>query len=171
MGEKLDMEEKRPDESGSKFYVIVLTMFATIGGLLFGYDTGIISGSMLLIRDDFQLSEIWQSAIVSSTIGAAAVFSLIAGVLVDKIGRKKVIMMASFIFTAGAILMAVSPVDKKEILLIGRLIVGAVYVAEAAPSHIRGSLVTVNQLFITVGILLSSIIAGALTHVRPSSCN
>lgn len=125
MGEKLDMEEKRPDESGSKFYVIVLTMFATIGGLLFGYDTGIISGSMLLIRDDFQLSEIWQSAIVSSTIGAAAVFSLIAGVLVDKIGRKKVIMMASFIFTAGAILMAVSPVDKKEILLIGRLIVGA----------------------------------------------
>lgn len=173
MGEKLDMEEKRPDESGSKFYVIVLTMFATIGGLLFGYDTGIISGSMLLIRDDFQLSEIWQSAIVSSTIGAAAVFSLIAGVLVDKIGRKKVIMMASFIFTAGAILMAVSPVDKKEILLIGRLIVGAgigfasmsvpVYVAEAAPSHIRGSLVTVNQLFITVGILLSSIIAGAFS--------
>lgn len=58
MGEKLDMEEKRPDESGSKFYVIVLTMFATIGELLFGYDTGIISGSMLLIRDDFQLSEI-----------------------------------------------------------------------------------------------------------------
>lgn len=173
MGEKIEMEEKRPNESGGKFYVITLTIFATIGGLLFGYDTGIISGSMLLIRDDFQLSEIWQSAIVSSTIGAAAVFSLIAGFLVDKIGRKKVIMLASFVFTGGAIMMAVSPVDKKEVLLVGRLIVGAgigfasmsvpVYVAEAAPSHIRGSLVTVNQLFITIGILLSSIIAGAFS--------
>ena len=125
MGEKIEMEEKRPNESGGKFYVITLTIFATIGGLLFGYDTGIISGSMLLIRDDFQLSEIWQSAIVSSTIGAAAVFSLIAGFLVDKIGRKKVIMLASFVFTGGAIMMAVSPVDQKEVLLVGRLIVGA----------------------------------------------
>ncbi|XP_048739335.2 proton myo-inositol cotransporter-like isoform X2 [Ostrea edulis] len=174
MGEKIDMEEDRRNESGSKTYVIILTIFATIGGLLFGYDTGIISGSMLLIRDDFSLSEIWQSAIVSSTIGAAAVFALLAGVLVDKIGRKKVIMLASFVFTIGAIIMAVSPVDKKEVLLIGRLVVGAgigfasmsvpVYVAEAAPSHIRGSLVTVNQLFITIGILLSSIIAGAFSQ-------
>lgn len=119
------MEEDRRNESGSKTYVIILTIFATIGGLLFGYDTGIISGSMLLIRDDFSLSEIWQSAIVSSTIGAAAVFALLAGVLVDKIGRKKVIMLASFVFTIGAIIMAVSPVDKKEVLLIGRLVVGA----------------------------------------------
>lgn len=125
MGEKIDMEEDRRNESGSKTYVIILTIFATIGGLLFGYDTGIISGSMLLIRDDFSLSEIWQSAIVSSTIGAAAVFALLAGVLVDKIGRKKVIMLASFVFTIGAIIMAVSPVDKKEVLLIGRLVVGA----------------------------------------------
>lgn len=125
MGEKIDMEEDRRNESGSKTYVIILTIFATIGGLLFGYDTGIISGSMLLIRDDFSLSEIWQSAIVSSTIGAAAVFALLAGVLVDKIGRKKVIMLASFVFTIGAIMMAVSPVDKKEVLLIGRLVVGA----------------------------------------------
>lgn len=125
MGEKFDMEEDRRNESGSKTYVIILTIFATIGGLLFGYDTGIISGSMLLIRDDFSLSEIWQSAIVSSTIGAAAVFALLAGVLVDKIGRKKVIMLASFVFTIGAIMMAVSPVDKKEVLLIGRLVVGA----------------------------------------------
>jgi MFS family permease len=52
---------------------------ATIGGLLFGYDTGIISGSMLLMKDYFNLSTIYQEAIVSATIGAAAVFALIAG--------------------------------------------------------------------------------------------
>ncbi|KAK3102302.1 hypothetical protein FSP39_010349 [Pinctada imbricata] len=168
-------EENAPlvTKDGSRKYVYVLTCFATIGGLLFGYDTGIVSGSMLLIRDDFQLSTIWQEIIVSATIGAAALFSLVAGSLVDRFGRKKVIMSASVIFTIGAVVMAMSPTDKKEILLAGRLIVGAgigfasmsvpIYVAEAAPADIRGALVTVFQLFITIGILVSSLIAGAFS--------
>lgn len=168
----LDYEPLEPqDTSGSKFYVIFLTCFATVGGLLFGYDTGIISGSMLLMKDYFNLSTIYQEAIVSATIGAAALFALIAGSLSDYFGRKIVIMMASFVFTGGAVMMAVA--GNKEILLIGRLIVGAgigfasmsvpVYVAETAPSHIRGALVSLNQLFITIGILLSSIVAGAFS--------
>lgn len=111
------------DTSGSKFYVIFLTCFATIGGLLFGYDTGIISGSMLLMKDYFNLSTIYQEAIVSATIGAAAFFALLAGFFTDFLGRKIVIMMASFVFTGGAIMMAVA--GNKEILIIGRLIVGA----------------------------------------------
>jgi SP family myo-inositol transporter-like MFS transporter 13 len=98
---------------------------AAMGGLLFGYDTGIVSGSMLLIKDDFKLSSVWQEAIVSATIGAAAVFALISGTLVDVLGRKAVIMASSFVFTAGAAVMALSPVDLKEVLLAGRLIVGA----------------------------------------------
>lgn len=119
-----DMSISEPQDGvGSKLYVIFLTCFATIGGLLFGYDTGIISGSMLLMKDYFNLSTIYQEAIVSATIGAAAVFALIAGFFSDIFGRKPVIMMASFIFTGGAILMAVS--ENKEILLAGRLIVGA----------------------------------------------
>lgn len=119
-----DMSISEPqDGEGSKLYVIFLTCFATIGGLLFGYDTGIISGSMLLMKDYFNLSTIYQEAIVSATIGAAAVFALIAGFFSDIFGRKPVIMMASFVFTGGAILMAFS--ENKEILLAGRLIVGA----------------------------------------------
>ncbi|XP_048739777.1 proton myo-inositol cotransporter-like isoform X1 [Ostrea edulis] len=167
--------ESRPllGKSDSKCFVIFLTCMAAMGGLLFGYDTGIVSGSMLLIKDDFKLSSVWQEAIVSATIGAAAVFALISGTLVDVLGRKTVIMASSFIFTAGAVVMALSPVDLKEVLLVGRLIVGAaigfasmsvpVYIAEAAPTNIRGSLVTMNQLFITIGILLSSIVAGAFS--------
>ncbi|XP_062570301.1 proton myo-inositol cotransporter-like [Saccostrea cucullata] len=161
------------NQSDSKCFVIFLTCMAALGGLLFGYDTGIVSGSMLLIKDDFQLSSVWQEAIVSATIGAAAIFALISGTLVDKLGRKVVIMLASFVFTVGAVVMAVSPTDTKEVLLVGRLIVGAgigfasmsvpVYIAEAAPTNIRGSLVTMNQLFITIGILLSSIVAGAFS--------
>lgn len=159
------------DTSGSKFYVVFLTMFATIGGLLFGYDTGIISGSMLLMKDYFNLTTVYQEAIVSATIGAAALFALIAGIITERFGRKVVIMIASFVFTGGAVMMALS--NSKEILLIGRLVVGAgigfasmsvpIYVAEAAPASIRGALVSLNQLFITIGILLSSIVAGAFS--------
>ena len=111
------------DEKGSQFYVYYLTGFATIGGLLFGYDTGIISGSMLLIGDNWKLSSIWKEGIVGATIGAAAVFALIAGFLTDWLGRKKVVMLASVIFTIGAVVMGASP--DKEILLVGRVIVGA----------------------------------------------
>lgn len=111
------------DERGSRFYVYYLTCFATIGGLLFGYDTGIISGSLLLIGDNWNLSTIWKELIVSATVGAAAVFSLIAGFLTDWLGRKKVVMAASVIFTGGAILMALS--QDKVMLLAGRLVVGA----------------------------------------------
>ncbi|KAL3853171.1 hypothetical protein ACJMK2_016736 [Sinanodonta woodiana] len=110
------------EEKGSSFYVYYLTCFATIGGLLFGYDTGIISGSLLLIGDLWKLETIWKEAIVSATIGAAAVFALLAGYLTDLLGRKKVIMLASFVFTAGAIIMAVA--KGIVVLLVGRLIVG-----------------------------------------------
>ncbi|KAL3853168.1 hypothetical protein ACJMK2_016733 [Sinanodonta woodiana] len=175
MGKKADKSgyikldgEIGEEEIGSSFYVYYLTCFATIGGLLFGYDTGIISGSLLLIGDLWQLETIWKEAIVSATIGAAAVFALLAGYLTDLLGRKRVIMLASFVFTAGAIIMAVA--KGIIVLLVGRLIVGVgigfasmsipVYVAEASPSIIRGRLVTLNQLSITIGILVSSIVGG-----------
>ncbi|BFZ10376.1 hypothetical protein BsWGS_13415 [Bradybaena similaris] len=161
-------EEKTP------FFVYYLACFATIGGLLFGYDTGIVSGSMLLIKDYFELSTIWQEVIVSGTVGAAAVFSLLAGFMCDFFGRKITIMVASVVFVAGAIIMGVS--QNKEVLLAGRIVVGIgigfasmtvpVYVAEASPSDIRGRLVTLNQLFITIGILVSSVIAGAFSGMK-----
>lgn len=110
------------DEVGSRFYVYYITCCATMGGLLFGYDTGIISGSMLIIEVNFQLSTIWKEIIVSATVGAAAVFALIAGHLTDWLGRKKVVMFASILFTAGAVVMGISP--NKRILLIGRIISG-----------------------------------------------
>ena len=116
-------QEDQEDEKGSHFYVYYLTCFATLGGLLFGYDTGIISGSMLLIEHVFQLNTIWKELIVSATVGAAAIFALIAGFLTDYMGRKKVVMMASVIFTAGAAVMASS--NGKIMLFVGRIIVGA----------------------------------------------
>uniref|UniRef100_A0A0B7A4X1 Major facilitator superfamily (MFS) profile domain-containing protein n=1 Tax=Arion vulgaris TaxID=1028688 RepID=A0A0B7A4X1_9EUPU len=163
-----DFKEKTP------FFVYYLACFATIGGLLFGYDTGIVSGAMLLITDVFHLSTIWQELIVSATVGSAAIFSLLAGFMCDFLGRKTTIMIASVVFVAGAIVMGAS--ENKEMLMAGRIIVGVgigfasmtvpVYIAEAAPPEIRGRLVTLNQLFITIGILISSIIAGAFSKMK-----
>ena len=121
-GPEVEVEEES-EEKGSQFYVYYITALACIGGLLFEYNTGIISGSMLLIGDNWKLSSIWKEGIVGATIGAAAVFALIAGFLSDWMGRKKVIMLASVVFTVGAVVMGASP--DKEVLLIGRLIVGA----------------------------------------------
>ena len=114
--------ENEDETKTCKFYIVFLSCFATIGGLLFGYDTGIVSGAMLLIGDYFNLSTIWKEAIVSATVGAAAVFAIVAGALTDLLGRKVVIMMASFVFTGGAVVMAAAP--NKIVLLVGRLIVG-----------------------------------------------
>ena len=103
--------------------VVFLSMFAVIGGFLFGYDTGIISGSMLLIRDYYDLSTLWQSYIVSVTVAAAAIFSIMAGQFTDTFGRKPIIMFASVVFTIGAIVMGIA--NGPEVLLIGRFVVGA----------------------------------------------
>ncbi|KAH9508166.1 hypothetical protein Btru_054912 [Bulinus truncatus] len=156
-------------------FVYYLACFATIGGLLFGYDTGIVSGAMLMIGDYYNLNTIWKELIVSGTVGAAAVFALFAGFTCDYLGRKITIMIASIVFVAGAVVMGAA--QSKEMLLIGRIVVGAgigfasmtvpVYIAEAAPSGIRGRLVTLNQLFITIGILISSIVAGGFSTVKP----
>ena len=71
----------RLDQLGNKVktppFVYLLTFFSAIGGFLFGYDTGVISGAMILLRDQFRLNSVWQEMVVSVTIGAAAVFALV----------------------------------------------------------------------------------------------
>ena len=104
-------------------FVYVLTFSSAIGGFLFGYDTGVISGAMILLREVFILNYVWQELVVSVTIGAAAVFAIFGGFLNDFFGRKPVILLASVIFTAGSICMGIA--NTKELLLLGRLIVGA----------------------------------------------
>ncbi|ESO89863.1 hypothetical protein LOTGIDRAFT_218322 [Lottia gigantea] len=166
----------KKEEGGHSSFVYILACFATTGGLLFGYDTGIVSGSILLIerKDNFDLNTVWKETIVSATIGAAAVAALFAGFLTDFLGRKKTIMIASVVFVIGAIMMGAAP--DKYVLLGGRIIVGIgigfasmtvpVYVAEAAPADIRGRLVTLNQLFITIGIVISSLVAGIFSDMK-----
>ncbi|RUS77737.1 hypothetical protein EGW08_014496, partial [Elysia chlorotica] len=158
-------EQARPKKHPTIIYL--LAMCATVGGALFGYDTGIINGANLLIKDEFDLTDAWIEHIVSSAVGAAAVFSLVSGVIADAIGRKTAIMAAAVVFTIGGFVMGIA--NGKWMLLIGRITVGAaigivssvvpVYVSECSPADIRGRLITLNQLFITLGIWVSAMLA------------
>ena len=99
-----------------------LTFFAALGGFLFGYDTGVISGALLPISRLFHLDDLWKEVIVSSTVGAAIVGAVSGGWFNNKFGRKLVLITSSVVFVAGAVVMAVA--SNKELLLVGRLVVG-----------------------------------------------
>lgn len=102
--------------------VYFLTAFAAIGGFLFGYDTGVISGAMILIKEEFRLTPFWQELVVSVTIGTAIVGSFLGGFLNQRFGRKPMLITSAMVFTVGAAVMGIA--HSKEVLLMGRLTVG-----------------------------------------------
>merc|ERR1719226_108083 len=85
------------------FRLHLLTCLAAIGVFLFGYDTGVISGAMLLLRQEFSLSHVWQELIVSATVFSAFLSSLVAGSMSDRWGRRVTIIWASSMFSAGSL--------------------------------------------------------------------
>ncbi|XP_047334196.1 inositol transporter 1 [Impatiens glandulifera] len=160
----------------SNQYVLGLTVVAGIGGLLFGYDTGVISGALLYIKDDFDVvkqSSFLQETIVSMAIVGAIIGAASGGWINDAYGRKKATLSADVVFTAGAVVMAAAP--DPYVLIFGRLLIGLgvgvasvtapVYIAEASPSEIRGGLVSTNVLMITGGQFLSYLVNLAFTQV------
>ncbi|MEQ2206222.1 hypothetical protein XENOCAPTIV_025984, partial [Xenoophorus captivus] len=103
-------------------FVYVLAVFSALGGFLFGYDIGVISGAMLLLKKELDLSALWQEVLISSTVAAAALSALLGGFLNGLFGRRVCILLASFFFAVGGIVLSTAP--GKETLLAGRLIVG-----------------------------------------------
>ena len=118
--------DEHPDQSEVKrdttAFVYLLTFLSAIGGFLFGYDTGIISGAIVLLREYFLLTYEWEELIVSATMAAAAVFSVLSSFTNDRFGRKPTILTASIVFTVGALLLAGAP--DRFVLLVGRFILG-----------------------------------------------
>jgi len=152
-------------------YVYVVAGLSALGGLLFGYDTGVISGALLFIREDFTLSPFLQGFVVSSLLVGAMVGALGCGPLSDRFGRRPVVVLAAVIFALGAIGAALAP--SATFLVAARIVLGLavglasvivpLYIAEMSPPDIRGLLVALNQLMITVGILVSYLVNFAFT--------
>jgi len=155
-------------------YILRLALSAGIGGLLFGYDTGVISGALLYIRDDFRQvdrSTVLQETIVSMAVAGAIVGAAFGGWMNDRFGRRPSILFADLLFFIGAVIMAIAPIP--EIIILGRIFVGIgvgmasmtspLYISEASPARIRGALVSTNGLLITGGQFLSYLINLAFT--------
>jgi len=103
-------------------FVYLLTVLCAIGGFLFGYDTGIISGAIVLLHFKFLLNSVWEEVVVSATLAAAAIFSVLSGFSNNQLGRKPTMLVASVVFSVGAPLLAAS--QERNMLIIGRFIVG-----------------------------------------------
>lgn len=150
----------------NKHFYIIIAVLAAFAGILFGYDTGVVSGAILFINDEFHLSAQTNGLVVSSVLFGALLGAILSGYLADHLGRKKLLLIDAFIFIAGTVATAIS--GTISLIIAGRIVVGIaigiasyvapLYISEISPAKYRGGLVSLNQLAITIGILLSYIV-------------
>lgn len=146
--------------------VYLIALIAALGGLLFGYDTGVISGVILFLQQEFQLTNFLIELIVSSLLVGAIIGAIIAGKLVSRLGRKKVVILAACLFFLGTLIFTIA--HSVTTIIIARTLLGIaigassfavpLYIAELSPPSIRGFLVSLNQVMITAGIFISYLI-------------
>ena len=150
-------------DTGSGVYVFLVCVVAALGGLLFGYDTGVIAGSIGFLRDHFGLDPQWQTggaaacALVGCSVGVA-----LAGIFSDWLGRKRVLLISAVLFLVSALGTALPRTLTQFIIfrIIGGIGVGAasitspMYIAEISPARIRGRMVSVNQFAIVTGFMV-----------------
>jgi sugar porter (SP) family MFS transporter len=154
-------------------FVVGVAAVAALGGLLFGYDTGVISGALLFIEKDMHASTFEQSAIVGSLLLGAVCGAIAAGYLAAKLGRRRTTIIAGIIFAVSALGSALAPdvwtlIGARFALGIAvgsASFVAPMYIGELVPPKIRGGLVSFNQLMITVGILAAYIVDFGLKDV------
>jgi sugar porter (SP) family MFS transporter len=139
-----------------------------LGGILFGYDTGVVGGVLPNISKSFALvSPFDKGLVVAILLAGAAVGALVAGRVADQLGRKRAIFITSIVFVVGLLASSLAP--SLGVFWISRFIIGLgvgstsfvvpLYIGEIAPPERRGGLVSLNQLSITIGILVSQLVA------------
>jgi len=152
-----------PARKKVRFIVYFIGFTAALAGLLFGLDVGVISGALKFIQKDFQISDDAIQLVVSSLLWGAAFGALFSGVLSSHLGRRKTILISAVNFIIGAALCALSP--NEHLLIVSRFILGIavgiasftapLYLSEISPQSVRGSMISMYQLMITIGIVLA----------------
>lgn len=166
-----------PEETSHGRSLLYLTVgIAALGGLLFGYDTGVISGALLYLRESFHLTSFSQEIAVSAVLVGAIAGALMASWLSNAIGRRRTLLITAVIFTLGALLTALAP--NLTVFVLWRLLTGIsiglaasvvpTYISEIAPARWRGMMVTFYQLAITLGIAVSYWVDLAFAHAGMS---
>jgi SP family galactose:H+ symporter-like MFS transporter len=157
------MHHRANTETDAKHFVYLATAISALGGMLFGYDIGVISGAILFIKKEFSLSAGMEEIVVSSVLLGSLIGTVAGGVLADRLGRRRLLIVTAIVFGLGAVAAALAPGTAS--LIGARVVAGAaigiasfvapLYISEIAPVAIRGKLVSINQVALTSGIVLS----------------
>jgi MFS transporter, SP family, galactose:H+ symporter len=157
-----------------RYFVTIVAAISALSGLLFGYDTGVISGAILFVQEDFHLTTFQEEILVSAVLLGAMIGAMVGGRLADRFGRRNMLVQVALLFIVGAVGTAFAPTLLW--LSIGRVIVGIaigiasftapLYISEISPPEVRGKLVSLNQLMITIGIVCSYLADYALASSR-----
>ena len=156
----------KPKAADGTGFVYLAAAISALGGMLFGYDIGVISGAILFIKKDFSLSSSMEEIVVSSVLLGSLAGAAAGGMLADRLGRRKLLIVTAIVFGLGAIGAALAP--GTGWLVAARVIAGAaigvasfvapLYISEIAPVDIRGKLVSINQVALTSGIVISYLV-------------
>ncbi|RBY87968.1 MFS transporter [Blastococcus sp. TF02A-30] len=154
------------DGGGLTGAVVIVALVSAISGLLYGYDTGIISGALLQISDEFAIGNGWEQVIAASILAGAVIGALTCSRLSERLGRRTTLLIVAAVFVVGSLGASLAP--SPLLLSLARVVLGfavggatqtaPVYVAELAPSRYRGRLVLFFQIAIGVGILVATIV-------------
>ena len=145
------------------FTVCIMAIVAATGGLLFGFDTGVVSGAIPFLQKDFGIAENGVELITTAGLVGAILGALFGGKVTDRWGRRKILLVSGLIFAVGALWSGFAPTPTN--LIAARLFLGLaigtssfavpLYIAEISPTRIRGTLVSIFQLMVTLGILIA----------------
>ncbi|MGW5115110.1 sugar porter family MFS transporter [Streptomyces noursei] len=160
-----------PSRAARRF-IVAIAAIAALGGALFGYDTGVVSGALPFMEEHFGLSSLGEGVITSALLIGAAFGSLAGGRMADTLGRRNSLLWAGAVFTGGAVAVALAPTV--PFMTLARFVLGLavgsasvitpLYLSEIAPPHVRGRLVSFNSLMIVSGQLLAYLVNAVLAH-------
>ena len=164
-----------PHERGSSLYVYAVSTVAATAGLLFGFDIAVINGAIIYLRDQFHLTELQTEFATSALLVGCVAGASVAGWLSDRFGRRLTLGLAALLFALSSIGAALprNLTEFSSARFIGGVAVGVasmlapLYIAEVSPARIRGRLVSLNQMAITTGILLSYFVNWRLSFLGP----
>jgi len=152
-----------PAQTRTRAFTVLIAATVALGGLLFGYDTAVISGAILFVRKQFQLTTLGTELATSIVLVGALVGAAVGGYLGDRFGRKPILILTAIFFAVFAV--ATGMANGLPVFVAARFLVGVavgvtslltpLYIAEIAPARTRGALVTLNQLAIVVGIAVA----------------
>jgi len=166
-------------DTGNRGVVAMIVAVATIGGLLFGYDSGAVNGTQDGLKTAFALSDAGLGFTVGSLLIGCFIGAFLAGRLADLLGRRKVMMLAAVVFLAGALAQGFAEAHWLFVLarFCGGMAVGAAsvlspaYISEVAPANIRGRLATMQQVMIITGLTAAFVVNYVLAQAAGASTN